>query len=195
MIHGTNALPDANSFVTRALSVFGAAQGLDGCKRPLFASSPAPKLEVVRGMLSDNSLIDKHAGALRDVETFMPLGLGVRYADGSMTQPDTFVAEKPPSERVTSADLSELTTFLDALERDAGLRVSLFAERGSGAHAYIADEVRTMLEKARIDQERKKPSSRQGQEPPFVIALRSMIDLLALSPDKREDIIASEEVQ
>lgn len=193
LMHGARRGPDAETVVTQALGVFKKSVGLESMARPRFVASEYPKLEVVRGMLGIESKADEerlHAGAITGLSNIVPAGLEVSHADGKIQPADDFDAAKLPTQpRV--ADLKEFTEFLDAFEECSGIAIDLMQDSGKTevAHNQIASDVIRELKdkKSELDRARKSQQDRVGVEPPFIIALRSLVDRMAKPREDRED--------
>ncbi len=191
-MHGSAGSGGATD-VTRTLSIFNSSVGLPDARRPSFAASNAAKLEVVRGMLTDHQMIDTDAGGLEGKRTELPHGLGLTFGDRSEAHPADIVPAKPVPQKVDKVDMAEFDAFLAALDAHSGVLVDLKRDGTDGAHRRIAAAVRSAMDAARKAAESgSKASSRQSQEPPFIIALRAMVDLLALSAEDREGVITTE---
>jgi hypothetical protein len=185
-IHGRRA-EDAESPLTRALQVYAKAAGLDSRPMPEVRMTRLAKLEVVRGMLADQSTIDATAmDSPKDAATLLPAALAITYRGGEAVHPDTLVGETEPKGEVDVVDLAELDAFLDELEACAGLRVDLFGSRRGGARGHIANAVRLELEGAGA-----KKHSARAPEPPFIAALRALVDELAAPAPQREGRISA----
>ena len=78
-------------------------------------------------------------------------------------------------------DLDQLSAFLSELEIVDEIKVDLFKARNQGAYGLIQDAVRTHFDKARKDEDPKR-----AFEPPFITALRALVDELAGPAEVRE---------
>ena len=189
-MHG-NRKPDATTEVTRALGVFSASLGVDNSHPPRFSASPAPKLEVVRGMLTDNQQIDKRAESMEGLGTIMPNGMDVLFDDNHQMVADELIGTTPRDADVEQVDMKQFREFLEALEAAAGLDIDLLADSREGALSKIADDVRTRLNKLRKSHEdpKAKLQPRQSMEPAFLIALRALVDQMAAPLEERDDVM------
>jgi hypothetical protein len=187
MMHGENRREDERTAVTRTLQVYDVAAGLTDRPRPEVRLTPMPKLEVVRGMLISDDMID---AAVKDedhhvdpdqVSHLLPAGLSVTYRSGDPVGPDDPIGPQSADRQPDKVDLAEFDLFLTELEKSAGLKVDLFASQRSGARRAIESTIIAELERARRDK-----NANRAPEPPFVTALRALVGELAAPPDKRE---------
>ena len=193
MMHGARRAANAETAVTKALAVFGRSLGIDSCERPRFSSSDAPKLEVVRGMLD---LRDTHAEselqaeAIGGLSNFMPAGLTIRHGGVQIDADTQLKGENLPS-KVQSVDMAQFEEFLEALEACTGVAIDIQPESSESAHRRIAAEVTDRMKKMRdeFDKAPRNQRDRVGIEPPFVIALRKLVDMMALPGDDRENLL------
>jgi hypothetical protein len=180
---------DEESDVTRALSVFGAAAGIEGrLPLPQLFTSPDAKLEVVRGMISDDGLMDATVKSGKEgAMDYLPAGVGLSFASGSPLTPDMFTDREALTDRVRDVDLTTLSAFLKALEAADDIHVDLFEARAQGAFGQIQNAVRTHVDRARQDQD-----SKRAVEPPFITALRALVDELAAPAEARDKRLSME---
>ncbi|MEG3180075.1 hypothetical protein [Sphingomonas sp. LT1P40] len=170
---------DAESDVTRALQVFGRAAGVDTRPMPqLFTTSDA-KLEVVRGMMVGGGLIDASVKSGRaGAREYLPAGVGVEFRGGNPLPADGMTGEMAFKERVKTVDLAPLSEFLQELEAVEDIALNLYPDRAQGAFGMIQNAVRTQIDKATQEGE-----TAESREPPFIMALRTLVDQLALPTD------------
>ena len=190
MLHGRRG-PDDRTEITRALSVFGKAVGLpDGAVRadhPRFSASPAPKLEVVRGMLTDHGDIDTRAESMAGLGTILPLGLAVTTDTGVLAADDLLTLSTYQS-GLKSVDLAEFHRFLEALEECAGLAIDIDMNKSENAARTIRSETESALKRRAKDiaNTQRVQANRIVMEPPFLIALRELIAIMASPPEMRD---------
>ena len=193
LMHGERRRPDAETDVTKALSVFGQAVGLEDCKRPRFSASDAPKLEVVRGMLNANSREDELKLSAEQVEGlsgFTPFGLALNHGGGTLAADDELSHDSLP-EDFRSVDLAGLESFLEAFENCTGIALDTRPGELEAAHGRIASEVLDKLVDVRDEIERapRNQKSRVALEPPFLTALRELVDIMALPKEERSGLL------
>ncbi len=186
MLHGRRG-PDDRTEITRALSVFGKAVELPDASHPRFSASPAPKLEVVRGMLTDHGDIDTSASGMSGLGTILPLGLSVTTGGGvlgaeSILAPSTYQAG------IKSVDLAEFNRFLEALEDCAGLAIDIDMNKSENAARTIRSETASTLTRMAKDiaNTQRVQAAKIVMEPPFLIALRELIAIMASPPEMRD---------
>lgn len=194
MMHGRRKA-DEETIVTKALKVFGrsVAVVIDDRKHPRFSSSDAPKLEVVRGMLGlpdANAEKQLKADVIGGLSNIMPAGLQIKHGDGQIEADDQINGASLPT-KVRSVDMSEFEAFLVALEACTGIAIELGSESSESAHRQIAAQVGKRMKEMRdeFDDTPANQRDRVGIEPPFVIALRKLVDTMALAADDREDLL------
>lgn len=170
---------DAESETTRALKVFNIAAGLAvGARQPQLFTTPDAKLEVVRGMITSNGGKQEAAAG---AERFYLSGLGATFESGAALSILDKTSRKSLVENVRAVDLSELNAFLAALKEVAEIEINLFEDRPQGAFAAIQLQVLKSLNEIRVSTDVK-----QELEPPFIIALRALVDMMALPAKERE---------
>lgn len=195
MLHGRRG-PDDRTEITRALSVFGHAVGtpIDAGTRvphPRFSASAAPKLEVVRGMLTDHGDIDTSASGMAGLGTILPLGLDLVTVEGTMAA-DEILTLATFEARLKSVDLTQFKRFLSALEACAGLSIDIDRDKSENAARVIAAKtMETLIQKQnQVASTAKVQAGRIAMEPPFLIALRALIALMAAPMGKRDAKLA-----
>ncbi len=188
-IHGGRAADD-ESDVTRALQVFARSAGLSTKPLPQLFTTKDPKdakLEVVRGMLSNRAGIDTSVKTgLREAKDYMPSGLAVTFSSGaSGMAPDSLISPLQFEDKVRAADLAELQAFLDELEACSYININLYPQRQQAAYGRIQNAV-----VANFDLARSPDKQHFLFEPPYITALRALIDELASPTKTREEILA-----
>ncbi len=186
MLHGRRG-PDDRTEITRALSVFGRAVGQPSASHPRFSASPAPKLEVVRGMLTDHGDIDTRAESMAGLGTTLPLGLGITTDTGHLAAEDVLSLSTYQS-GIKAVDLTEFQRFLDALEECAGLKIDIDMDKSENAARAIRSETASTLTRMAKDiaTTQRVQASKIVMEPPFLIALRELIGIMASPPENRD---------
>ena len=190
MLHGRRG-PDDRTEITRALSVFGKAvepaDGAGAVGHPRFSASPAPKLEVVRGMLTDHGDIDTRAESMAGLGTILPLGLAVT-TDAGVLAADDILSLSTYDAGIRSVDLGEFHRFLAALEECAGLAIDIDMNKSENAARTIRSETESTLKRKAKDiaNTQRVQASKIVMEPPFLIALRELVGLLASPPEVRD---------
>ena len=173
---------DDESDVTRALQVFAKAAGMDHKPLPQLFTTPDAKLEVVRGMIADDGLIDASVKTGKSgARDYLPVGIGISFNNGAPLTNDMLTDRSLFVDRVREVDLGQISAFLAELESTDEVKVDLFKARSQGAYQLIQDAVRTHFDKARKDEDGKRDF-----EPPFITALRALVDELAKPSDVRE---------
>lgn len=192
-MHGIGERPEAKSPITQALFVFADAADLTEVKRPEFASSPAAKLEVVRGMLADYEAISPYMDDLEyeDKKRFashdMLNGLSLKFRSGRAVTSQELLYKAAADDKIESVDISELELFLEALSKKTGLKVTLSETGLSRLKKDLREELdRAILAAARDNQPRE-------MEPPFVTALRILIMRMAAPATEREGLLETTE--
>ncbi len=189
-LHG-GAEPDERTEITRALSVFGRAVALPDAKRPRFSASEAPKLEVVRGMLTDDGDISTTAKFDEDdgdkIARIMPLGLGLTTEKGVLA-PDSLLTTATYQAGIKSVDLTEFQSFLHALEECVGISIDVDMGKSENAARHIRSKTENTLKAAAKDIAGtvKVQASKIVMEPPFLIALRELIAIMASPAEVRD---------
>ena len=170
---------EAESETTRALKVFNLAAGLaEGARQPQLFTTADPKLEVVRGMITSNGgKREAAAGA----ERFYLSGLGATFENGEALSIMDKTSRKSLVDNVQEVDLSELKAFLAALKEVAEIEIDLFEYSPQGAFGAIQLQVLKSLNEVRASTDVKKEL-----EPPFIIALRTLVDMMASPTKERE---------
>jgi hypothetical protein len=190
---GRNMAPD--SPLHDVLCVFLDALELDTDKssvRVLFSSEP--KLEVVLGMVGDQKV-------LKQVQTepkshWHPLGETLELArDGAAKQTDaaTPVEEALDTSLTSVPKLVELKRFLALLAKRTGIRIGLNEGAGISAADFVAEYVFSQFGDALKDvgedgNDDPDPNT-QLIEPPFIMALRALIDRLGQNESLRSQFL------
>jgi hypothetical protein len=187
-IHGRLA-PDDSSDFTAAVSVFSIAAGLEGASEPQLFSWQDEKLEVVHGMLVERPTIDPHVkSGARQARTEIPSGLSLTLADGTEIVPDTIITGSSFEGKVRSVDLTEFQAFVDALKAVDLIKLDLGGGKQQGVLKSIEAAVETSIVQAKQDAAGETPT----YQPPFVTALKALIEELAAPADRREQRIKAE---
>ena len=169
---------DQESEATRALEVFAIAAGSSAGNRPQLFTTPDAKLEVVRGMISSKG--DAFAEAA-NAERFYSAGLNVTFEQGEPLVPSKKTARSDIPSKVRNVDISELKEFLVALNSKTKIVIDLKDGSSQGAEKAIA----LAVHKA-IDEVRSSKDINHELEPPFIMALRALIDIMALPAADRD---------
>lgn len=170
---------DQESEVTRALEVFLTAIGVTGgAERPQLFTTPDAKLEVVRGMIASSG---NYGELAKDAEHYYLTGLTVAFDQGASLIPGQKVTRADLQGKIRAVDLSELKLFLAALKDKAKISIDLQDGRPQGAAKAIELAVLKSLEDIRTSKD-----TNRELEPPFITALRALIDIMA-SPSAERD--------
>lgn len=165
-IHGRK--PTANSAVSRALSLFSVAARLQTPNRPQVFSSNDEKLEVVRGMMDENALIDQSVETGRNAAlTFMPAALQLETSGGGVINETDLIRDGMLDGKIKTVSMAEFDAFVAALKSHAGINLDLLKGNDQGARQWIENGVRQKL-----DRERSEKGPDYCPEPPFISALR-----------------------
>jgi hypothetical protein len=176
------------------LRIFADASGLDAHKtavRVLF--SPAPKLEVVLGMVGDKNVLKEVQKEPKS--RWLPLGEALDLMRDGQTTPFDASApvEKTLGATVASVPgLSELKRFLGLLDNYAGIRIGLNEGSGSSGADFIGEYVFGQFNAALKEAGEEGGHSdvnTQLIEPPFIMALRALIDRLGQSEAIRSQFL------
>ncbi|MBY8825522.1 hypothetical protein [Sphingomonas colocasiae] len=173
---------DAESEVTRALSVFSISAAIDGLPRPQLFTTADAKLEVIRGMIGDEGRVDISAASGKaDAETFTLGGVGLFLENEVTIDAAAKLERSAVIERVREVDLREIEAMLAALLEVANIQIDLKTDSKQGTlsamSAEVIDAINSLLEK---------PDQRLALESPYVTALRSLIGIMA-SPSKERN--------
>jgi hypothetical protein len=183
------------------LGCFVQGAGLDPARFPhrSVLTSPEAKLEVVLGMVGDSE--DDRAQLARlsaaPRYAYNPLGETIRAGDLAF-DPDTATTALASGEGLQYPALDGLNRFLAALSAEGALEVDLLPERHNGADAFIRDRVFKTLRQQVDDRARMIEAGREKQapaiEPPFIAALRALLDRLGRPAEERRGYIAVREL-
>lgn len=169
---------DQESETTRALQVFSVAAGLSIDKHPQLFTTPNAKLEVVRGMISSDG---SNRAQASDAARFCLSGLGVTFANGHTLTADQKVSRSSLPDKVRSIDLAEIHAFLAALSDKAKIVIDLQEGRPQGAAKAIELAVHRSIDEIKASKD-----VNHELEPPFIIAIRALVDIMA-SPAVERD--------
>ena len=173
--------PSRNSKVTRALTLFSHAAGAPNTPQPRLFIEPQPKLEVVRGMVTEYGNIDPHMDSKQEPRSHhLPAGLGIAFASGRTVGEQESVKEPIDDWRVEKVDIENIDRFLHYLEQETGIKIDLLKGNNEGAHLMICNEVRV-----KIDGFRNKDGLTAMEEPPFISGLRALIGEIARPESER----------
>jgi hypothetical protein len=169
---------DQESETTRALQLFSVAAGLSSEKRPQLFTTPDAKLEVVRGMISADG--EDRAQAF-DAERFCLSGLGVTFENEEVLTAGQKVSRSSLPAKIRSIDLTEIHAFLAALNDKAKIVIDIQEGRPQGAATAIEQAVRRNI----INLTESK-DVRHELEPPFIVAIRALVDIMTLPAAERD---------
>lgn len=154
--------------------------------------STLPKEEVARGLLLDH----KWAESSKGVSFTRPLGLGLQIdAKGKKRALGPGDPLKPllDADGVTDVDLTELETFLEALQLKAGLGIKLSSDAAANIQRLTRQRLAGSLSK--LSEEDRVEADLQALEPPFVTALRLLIDVLSEGTAARRQSVTVRETE
>lgn len=170
---------DQESEVTRALEVFHVAAGVtSAANRPQLFTTPDAKLEVVRGMISSTGAYNE---MVKDADSFYLNGLNVAFDQGATLASEQKVTRADLTDKIRAVDLDELNQFLAALRDKAKIAIDLQEGRPQGAAKAIELAVLKSLEEIRTSKDKDREL-----EPPFITALRALIDIMAAPSAERD---------
>jgi hypothetical protein len=173
---------EAESPLTDILKIFTEVAGPPDVKskvRVLF--SRLPKLEVVLGMASNKDTLERLRTDPRSRQ--LPIGEVIkvtRAQDKSLIAADQPVEELLKYDDLSVPKLVELRHFLALHEKYTGIRIGLDGSDASAADfisEYVFFQLRDALKGAR-DSVEERDLNTQLIEPPFIAALRALIDRL-----------------
>ncbi|WP_159979453.1 hypothetical protein [Novosphingobium sp. 18052] len=176
-IHGGRE-PDARSDVTRTLQLFSVAAGDAADLRPQLFTTQDAKLEVVRGMIRNTT--DMHEEA-KNAARFYVSGLHVNFGGDAVFEPQDKVSRRDVPGVPEEADLSEFKAFVTALRDIAGVDLDLREGNPQGAWNGIRQAV-----EASITDLYKEIDPKKGLKPPFIVALETLVDIMASPAAKRD---------
>lgn len=204
LLHGSSEASD-RTVVTEALSVYGRALGLSNADHPRFLASNAPKLEVVRGMLTQHEGIDTSADGMAGLGTILPLGLAVHSADG-LHPADSVMDGTILANVAGGVDMDDFERFLAAVQKCTRIAIDIRMDKRENAERRIAAQTAEVLETAaRKYAAARAEESRGGDgddgvdlvpkamEPPFLIALRELVALMAGPAERRQAVMTISE--
>lgn len=183
-LHGTGNSDRADTPVTRALTAFSVAAGVEPAARPRLFMTQDTKLEVVRGMVVQMPTMRADAPE----STAQPAGLAIRFSGGETLAADADIASAPAVGRTDGVDLTEIEAYLQELRRLT--RIDIDPDPSSAALPegvepdpaieWVRISVNTAIETQR---------TREGRlilhEPPFIAGLRELIHQMTLPPRTR----------
>ena len=173
-LHGPAPLADTT--VSRILSLFALAAGVESPGRPSVFVSPTPKIEVVAGMVSPSRLVDLEAESRREnLRSFEPCGLNVPLKGGGLLAADADITTLPPGVRADYPVFDELKPFLAGLAAEGGFHIDLRPGNPEGTHTRIRNEVFTLVQL----------HSAGLREAPFITALRTLVSDMARNDSER----------
>lgn len=178
---------DQESEVTRALQVFLVAAGAEAATRPQLFTTPDAKLEVVRGMVFSRG---QYGAMVEDADRFHLAGLDIAFEHGDPLTTGQKVDRANLSSKSRSVDLGELKAFLAALKSKAKISIDLQDGRPQGAAKAIELAVLKSLEELRTSKD-----VNRELEPPFITALRALIDTMAAPAAERDRRLTMEFVK
>jgi len=185
-IHG-KLPPNGHSDVTSALTLFSHAAGAADTPRPRLFIEPESKLEVVRGMVTDNLGIEARVDERKEPRSsHLPAGIDLSFRDGRQMAAGDTVESPIDRARVQTVDIGTLEDMLEKLEQEAELAVDLRKGDSEGAYDMIRSEVGKHVDEACDDEGRTAMA-----EPPFITALRELIAEIAKSendPSRRIEV-------
>ncbi len=165
-MHGAN--PNSDTPVQRILKLFAAAASPgQNLAPPSVFVSPAPKLEVVGGMIISNGAIEVDLPRERG-PLFEPAGLDTPY--GSEMLGATVDIEGAPAGSPGRPDMGGFQDFLDALRTHGRLEIDITGGGNQSVANSIQEHILTSLS-----------GHRYPQEPPFIMALRWLISFMTAS--------------
>lgn len=158
-----------DSPASQVLKLFQTSAGLDG-PAPRISVSSTPKLEVVNGMVLDNAALDLDSPD-EDSHEYEPGGLDLPFGDDQL-QVAADIFDDLPEGSPGRPDLAELDRFLDALAANTRVRLDI---HGAGDQSAAAN-IRTKVFNALNADWRKRSDKPWMKEPPFITALRILLD-------------------
>lgn len=174
----------------------------DAVVAPVF--SKGPKEEVARGLLLHapdpvaSAAAPRKARKSEQIDRTLPIGLAVTVnpMSGEAQTQIAATAEITTllgARQVTKVDLEAMNVFLKGLRKQTGLTIDL----SSGADRTIAQQTRAELNTAlaKLAPEDRDPDDGDAQalEPPFVSALRLLVDMMSESTADRRKLITVRE--
>lgn len=189
-MHGEGGRADKVTEVTRALSVFTAACEFEDDTSVRFSASADPKLEVVRGVLGEDNSINIDAQSMDGLGSIMPLGLRLETKDAEFDRYAPLTAELF-DEKIKTVDLDEFKAFLKALEDSLGLSINIDTGQKEGAEGEIISAVKKRIDEIGNDRKAAKGKKKDsvGIEPPFLIALRRLVEIMAMPVAQRDGLL------
>lgn len=172
---------DASSDVTRTLRLFSIASGQETAARlPQLFTTPTKdaKLEVVRGMIKTTGDKQKQAAS---AARFQVSGLGIELENEQVIAPQDYAGRAMFTARPETVDLAEFREFVNALRDAAQIELDLREGEPQGAWEEIRQTVESEII-ATIESD----DTKLEMPPPFIIALRSLVSILAMSAKDRD---------
>jgi hypothetical protein len=167
--------PDSESEVTKALKVFSAAAEIEGTPLPQLFTTQNAKLEVVSGMITDDSSIDMTAVSGNNrADNFTVAGMGFTLSSGDSVEANQRFGRKMLTNDVKEVRLDDFTNMLAALEELGGIKVDPLPNNAQGALKAGSTKVISSINRLRASDDKDKEI-----EPPFVTALRELVDAMA----------------
>ncbi len=183
-IHGDLG-PTGESDVTGALSLFSVAAALHDEPRPQLFLRPDPKLEVVRGMMTEAPRLRQatknwslRPGEPGAIASFTPVGLPIHYAQGVHYAAWMPIDAAIHAHRALHVDFDAFDTFLKALRHATGVHLDVRHGVAQASWDRIEHRVLASLEDHRHN------SAGTPPEPPFIVALRALLQEL-IDPEAR----------
>ena len=160
-------------------------------------TSPRPKMEVVLGMVGQGDDDRRQLDELRGppASRLMPLGetLDLSFDEGQRRIPANAdrSAINGAHEMAYGAELTELKAFLKSLAILTGVDVDLFEASPNGAYAFVKEQMFRQVQ-AQLDACRRlRPDEPAPDlEPPFITALRALLDRLGRPLAERSNYIS-----
>jgi hypothetical protein len=117
--------------------------------------------------------------------------------DQAMILPNTNVADLPGGREFAEPGLDGLKRFLAALAKETPIRIDLKPDQHDGAEAFIRNKVWSTLTKQVEERDRAAADDADADalriEPPFITALRALLDRLGRPAEERARFIAVKE--
>lgn len=180
-LHGLGASDSADTVATQALTAFSVAAGVTPDARPRLFMTPDTKLEVVRGMVVQMPTMRADAPE----SELLPAGLDIHFADGTRLGSDQPIDAAPTEPLSDHVDVGEVERFLGTLRRLTRIEVDTDPGQGQLPEGTMPDPaihwIRNTVQTA-IEGQRDRDRRLQLHEPPFIAALRELIQQMTLQP-------------
>lgn len=189
---------DEDSNLARLCGVLYAAAGYNPeTARPTITFSKMPKHEVARGLLISED--QRNARPPPPLWKVAPAGGSVSYtAEGVSAQlsQGEDLSKLLKADSVDSVELDEFKTFLKNLYHASGIHVDIDSRNGQGAKLIKQKTATALREAARgLTPDDLRRGDAQAFAPPFITALRLLIDILNQSVRERDKMIEVSETQ